>query len=102
MKRKEWKEAHSHDIQRLLEIHLLPDLGHRPIGDITSPDLLQVLKKIEAQGKYEAAHRARQKCEAIFRYATQSQRCENNPASNLKGTLASPKKKKQNILEPAE
>ena len=101
MKRKEWKEDHFHDVKRAIEIHLLPDLGHRPISEITSADLLMVLKKIEAQGKYEAAHRARQKCEAIFRYASLSQRCDNNPASNLKGTLPSPKKKKQNSLEPS-
>ena len=75
---------------------------YRPIKEITSAELLIVLKKIEAQGKYEAANRARQKCEMIFRYASLNERCENNPASNLKGALISPKKKKQNSLKPSE
>ena len=102
MKEKEWKQNNFQDVKRAIENHLYPDLGHRPLSEITSAELLSVLKKIEGQGKYEAASRARQKCEAIFRYANLSQRCENNPASNLKGTLISPKKKKFNALNPEE
>ena len=102
IKEKEWKQNNSKDVKRAIENHLYPDLGHRPLSEITSAELLLVLKKIEGQGKYEATRRARQKCEAIFRYANLSQRCENNPASNLKGALASPKKKKFNALNPEE
>ena len=102
MKEKEWKQNNFRDVKRAIENHLYPDLGHRPLSEITSAELLSVLKKIEGQGKYEATSRARQKCEAIFRYANLSQRCENNPASNLKGTLISPKKKKLNALNPEE
>ena len=102
MKEKEWKQNNFQDVKRAIENHLYPDLGHRPLSEITSAELLSVLKKIEGQGKYEATSRARQKCEAIFRYANLSQRCENNPASNLKGTLISPKKKKFNALNPEE
>ena len=101
-KEQEWKQNNFQDVKRAIENHLYPDLGHRPLSEITSAELLLVLKKIEGQGKYEATRRARQKCEAIFRYANLSQRCENNPASNLKGALASPKKKKFNALNPEE
>ena len=101
MKQKEWKEDHFSNVKRAFEIHLLPDLAQRPIREITSTELLMVLKKIEYQGKYEAAKRARQKCEVIFRYASSIQKCDNNPASNLKGTLTSPKRKKMNFLEPS-
>ena len=102
MKKKEWKEAHSHDVQRALEIHVLPDLANRPIAEIDSTELLAVLKKIEDQGKFEAAHRARQKVDAIFRYANLSKRCDHNPASNLKGTLVTPKRNKQKALEESD
>ena len=102
IKEKEWKQNNFQDVKRAIENHLYPDLGHRPLSEITSAELLLVLKKIEGQGKYEATRRARQRCEAIFRYANLSQRCENNPASNLKGALASPKKKKFNALNPEE
>ena len=99
MKEKEWKQNNFQDVKRAIDNYLYPDLGHRPLSEITSAELLLVLKKIEGQGKYEATRRARQKCEAIFRYANLSQRCENNPASNLKGALASPTKKKSKISQ---
>ena len=102
IKKQEWKEAHSHDVERALEIHVLPDLAKRPITEIDSTEILAVLKKIEDQGKFEAAHRTRQKVDAIFRYAALTQRCEQNPAVNLKGALVAPKRSKQKALEASD
>ena len=48
------------------------------------------------------ASRSRQKCGAIFTYANLRQLCTSNPVSNLKGALASPKKKKFNSLSPKD
>ncbi len=102
VKQKEWKSPYFDDVRSSIEIHLLPDLGQRPIEDITSSEILSVLKKIEEQGKLEVASRSRQKCGAIFTYANLKQLCTNNPVSNLKGALASPKKKKFNYLSPKD
>ena len=102
IKQKEWKSPYFDDVKRSIEIHLLPDLCQRPIAEITSSEILSVLKKIEEQGKLEAASRSRQKCGAIFTYANLKQLCTNNPVSNLKGALASPKKKKFNYLPPKD
>jgi len=52
-----------------LETLIFPGLGKRPIGKITAPDLLTVLRKIEIRGTYETAHRAKQRCGQVFRYA---------------------------------
>jgi integrase len=102
IKQKEWKRLYFDDVKSSIEIHLLPDLGQRPIEDITSSEILSVLKKIEEQGKLEVASRSRQKCGAIFTYANLRQLCTSNPVSNLKGALASPKKKKFNSLSPKD
>ena len=102
IKQKEWKSPYFDDVKSSIEIHLLPDLSQRPIEDITSSEILSVLKKIEEQGKLEVASRSRQKCGAIFTYANLKQLCTNNPVSNLKGALASPKKKKFNSLSPKD
>jgi len=102
IKQKEWKSSYFDDVKSSIEIHLLPDLGQRPIAEITSPEVLSVLKKIEEQGKLEAASRSRQKCGAIFTYANLKQLCAHNPVSNLKGALASPKEKKFNYLSPKD
>jgi len=40
-----------------LEKHVFPWLGSKPIADIIPYDVLQVLKRIEAQGKDETTHR---------------------------------------------
>ena len=102
IKQKEWKSPYFDDVKSSIEIHLLPDLSQRPIEDITSSEILSVLKKIEEQGKLEVASRSRQKCGAIFTYANLRQLCTSNPVSNLKGALASPKKKKFNSLSPKD
>jgi len=102
VKQKEWKSPYFDDVRSSIGIHLLPDLGQRPIEDITSSEILSVLKKIEEQGKLEVASRSRQKCGAIFTYANLRQLCTSNPVSNLKGALASPKKNKFNSLSPKD
>jgi hypothetical protein len=42
----------------LLEM-LFPRIGKRPIRDVTPPELLAALRRIEAKGFHETAHRVR-------------------------------------------
>ncbi len=53
----------------LLETFLFPEIGSRPIGEITPRELLDALRKIEATGKLETAGRAKIKAGQVFRYA---------------------------------
>jgi hypothetical protein len=46
------------DAMRILERHVFPALGARPIGDIRSYELLSVLKQIELKGLRYTAQRA--------------------------------------------
>jgi len=39
------------------------------LASIEAPDLLAVLKKIEAKGVIDTAHRSREVCGRVFRYA---------------------------------
>lgn len=77
--------------RRLLEKDLAPYLGDLPITDITAPVLLVALRKIEARGAIETAHRARVLAGQVFRYAIATGRAERNPAADLIGALAQPK-----------
>ena len=61
-----WTEKHAFDVRRALDNHVVPDLGHLPIADIDRQEVLSVLRVMEGQGKHEAAHRARQRIEAVF------------------------------------
>jgi Peptidase family M28 len=58
------------------ETLLFPRLGDQPIAEIKAPDLLAALRKIEARGKYETTHRAKQRCGQVFRYAIATGRAE--------------------------
>lgn len=80
-------ESHKNKVIRRFEIYLFPFIGNRPIADITSPELLSVLKRIESLNKLETAHRALQTAGQVFRYAIQTGRTERNIAADLKGAL---------------
>ncbi|WP_226704751.1 tyrosine-type recombinase/integrase [Microbulbifer elongatus] len=66
---------------RLLERDLFPYLGSRPIADITPPEVLAVLKRIEARGAIETAKRAKQTASMVFRFAIAGGYASNDPAA---------------------
>lgn len=82
-----WAPAHGERIIRRLERDIFPWLGSRPIGEITAPELLAVLRRIEARGALETAHRALQNCGQVFHYAVATGRAERNPGADLRGAL---------------
>jgi integrase len=75
-----------------MERDLFPFLGQRPITAIETPELLGVLRRIEARGVRETVRRARQDCDQVFLFAIAAGRCKRNPAAGLSRALA-PKKK---------
>lgn len=79
--------------RRLLENDLAPYIGERPIVDVTAPELLRALRKVEARGAVETAHRARMLAGQVFKYASATGRVPTNynPAIDLVGALAQPK-----------
>ncbi|MET0013045.1 MAG: integrase arm-type DNA-binding domain-containing protein [Sedimenticola sp.] len=87
-----WSKGHSDKIIRRLERDIFPYLGLKPIKDITAPELLAVLHRIESRGALETAHRAKQNVGQVFRYAVATGRALRDPTSDLKGALPPPKK----------
>lgn len=71
-----------------LEQDMFPWLGSRPIQEIKAPELLACLRRIEARGALEIAHRMQRASGAIFRYAIATGRAERDPAADLRGALA--------------
>ena len=82
-----WVPTHGEKIIRRLERDIFPWIGARPVGGITAPELLAVLRRIEARGRLETAHRAHQNCGAVFRYAVATGRAERDPSGDLRGAL---------------
>ncbi len=82
-----WAASHGNKIIRRLELYVFPWLGNRPIKSITAPDLLMVLRRIEAKGTLETAHRTQQNCGQVFRYAVATGRAERDPSADLRGAI---------------
>lgn len=72
----------------ILEKLVYPHLGARPISEIRAPDLLALLRKIEARGTYQTAHRTKQRVGQILRYAIATGRAERDVSVDLRGALA--------------
>jgi integrase len=72
---------------------VLPFIGNLEMDQIQAPALLQVIKRIEAKGTLETAHRVLNICGQIFRYAIVTGRAVRDPSSDLKGALLSVKSK---------
>ena len=98
-----WAASREDWILASLERHVFPQLGARPISEITAPELLSVLRKLEARGTLETAHRIRSRCGQIFRYAIATARAERDPTADLRGALTPVKVKHlAAITEPAK
>lgn len=88
-----WVPSHSDRTLRRLEADLFPWLGNRPIAELKAPELLAALRRIESRGAVETAHRAKQICGLVFRFAVATGRAERDPTGDLKGALAKPKQR---------
>lgn len=96
-----WVPRHAETIIRRLESHIFPQLGQNPINEVTAPELLAMLRKLEAQGTVETAHRVKQICGQVFRYAIATGRAERDPAADLRGALTPAKPKRMaSITDP--
>jgi len=98
-----WAPGHAKRVIRRLEKDIFPPLGGRDIAAISPQDLLQVLRSVENRGAVETAHRLRQTCGQIFRYAIVTGRAQNDVSATLKGALATaPGKHMATITDPAK
>jgi integrase len=70
------------------EDFVFPYLGNKPIASITAPEFLAVLKRVEARGIHETAHRLRSESGQIFRYGIATGRAERDVTADLRGALA--------------
>ena len=89
----EWSDNHKTKVEWMLTKNLYPWIGNRPILEITAPELLKTLRRIESRGALETAKRTKQVAGKVFRYAIATGRAERDPSQDLKDALAKPVKK---------
>jgi integrase len=87
----------------MLETFLYPDLGERPIAEITPRELLDTLRKVEDRGLLDTARRTRVKAGQVFRYAVLEGLAESDPTASLRGALKQPRVKHHAaVVEPTK
>ncbi len=67
---------------------IFPYLGSKPVAQVTAAEILAVLRRLEARGKHETAHRTKQRISQVIRYAIATGRAERDPTADLRGALA--------------
>ena len=83
-------DSHKAKTVRRLENYIFPWLGNKPISEITAPQILEVIKRIENLNKLETAHRTMQATSQIFRHAVRTGRALRDPTIDLRGALPAP------------
>lgn len=66
---------------------VFPFLGDRPIQEITPPDVLEMVRKIEARGALDISRRAKQGVGQVFQFAIACGLAESDPTTHLRGAL---------------
>jgi integrase len=76
-------------VQTWLEKDVFPFIGKMPISTIGPRDVLErVIRKLEARGAIDTAHRVKQLCGQVFRFAVVSGLAERDVTSDLREALA--------------
>jgi len=83
-----WSPVNAKNILDRFERDLFPWLGDTPVAKLTAPDLLAALRRMEARGIVESAHRALGDAGRVLRYAIATGRAERDVAADLRGALA--------------
>ena len=82
-----WVPHHADKIIKRFEREVFPWIGNRAIADITAPELLAMLRRIEDRNALDTAHRVHQNCGKVFRYAVATGRAQRDPSGDLRGAI---------------
>lgn len=97
-----WQENTAKDIINRMEKDVFPEIGNMQIDQITSKQVVELLKKVENRGALEIAKRLKANIARVFRYAMQLDLCERNVAADLQDVLKPVAKKHFNSIASSE
>jgi hypothetical protein len=80
--RPRWSPRHAKVVLSALHRDVFPDIGKRPVADITGPDVLRMLRKIERRGAIETAKRVKGYVSEVFKRAKGEHLIATNPITD--------------------
>jgi integrase len=75
-----------------LELHVFPDVGAKPIYEIESDDILEIIRKLEQKGIGDNKFRIKRYCDEIFLQAKSKHLILANPIADLNRQMRSVKR----------
>ena len=85
-----WVPSHASMVLMRLERYVFPAFGKQPIATVSAPDLVEMLKPIQQQEKYETASRVLRVCQQVLNFARATGRRTDNPADAVRPALTKP------------
>ena len=86
-KSRAWSAIHAKNVMARLQRDVFPWIGKRAIRELSVPEVLKLLRRIEERGAHETAHRVQGNCSEVYRYAIAAGRAERNIVLDLRGAL---------------
>ena len=80
-------EGHAERTRIRLEQHVFPWIGRKPIAEVTAADVLACLRRVEAKGTIETAHRVKSVCGQVFRFGIAESKCHRDHTADLKDAM---------------
>lgn len=78
-----WATSTAAKALQYMEADILPVIGQRPLQEVTRPELVALVRKVEKRGALNVAGKIRQWLSQIFRYGLAKGSVESNPATDL-------------------
>jgi len=79
--------AYAADVLNSLEKDVFPYIGSTPVAVVTSPIMLQLVRRIEDRPSVETARRVRQRIAAVYGFAIASGYAPSDPAVSIRGAM---------------
>lgn len=79
--------AHALRVLNRMERDVFPEIGARLITEISAPDILDMIRKVEARGTLDISRRLKQGVGQVFRFAIASGWATSDPSVYLTGAL---------------
>lgn len=79
--------AHAERVWSRMERDVFPELGDKLIHQIAAPDVLDMVRKIEARGALDISRRAKQGVGQVFQFAIACGLANSDPTAHLRGAL---------------
>jgi len=108
---REWLASTAHTVRditqqkklRRFELYVFPKIGHKPIGEVKSPDVFAIVRPLIIKNQLETSHRVRSDISGAFSYAIAHGYTDYDPAQAV-GAQIPAQKVKHNaaITEPKQ